>query len=88
MLQLVSGHLANGDFPQRTLSQRRLSQRTFSHYLDIYRGDISPTFKNLYILHVHVYCSNFEFMMLYQYYVMFMDVENIGLSLDKMLATL
>ena len=63
---------------------RTFSQRTFSHYLQ--GGHLANTQK--FISYMYMYVVIFlSLCMLCQYYVLFMDVANIGLSLDQMLAT-
>jgi len=63
----------------RTFSQWTLSQRTFSHYL---QGGHLANIKK-FISYLYMYIVIFlSVCMLCQYYVLFMDVANIDLSLD------
>ena len=68
----------------RTFSQRTLSQRTFSHYLQ--EGHLANIQKCTCYMYMYIVIF-FSLCMLCQYYVLFVDVANIGLSLDKMLVT-
>jgi len=65
----------------RTFSQRTLSERTFSHYLQ--GGHLANIQKCISYMYMHIIIF-LSLCMLCQYYFLFMDAANIGLSLYKM----